>query len=94
MTQRADLPRQIHRMSSARAVSIAILLDAVAALLKGADSKRNSDRVVRMDVERWFAADDREWPFSFVNICGVLDLDPARIRRVLAETRARTVARR
>jgi len=37
------------------------------------------------EVERWFADDDRDWPFSFVNICGALELEPSFVRHGLAE---------
>jgi hypothetical protein len=31
----------------------------------------------------WFASDATNWPFAFACLCDALDLDPARIRRVL-----------
>jgi len=30
---------------------------------------------------RWFASTDRRWPYSFVNICEALGLDPDAVRR-------------
>lgn len=35
------------------------------------------------EAEKWFFSDDASWPFSFVNICSVLYLDPSYIRRGL-----------
>ncbi len=40
------------------------------------------------EVEGWFASDDTRWPFSFVAICGALDLDVASIRAGLRTCRA------
>lgn len=37
------------------------------------------------EVEHWFADDDREWPFSFENICSALELEPSFVRHGLAE---------
>jgi len=45
---------------------------------------------VRDEAVRWFASDDRRWPFSFLNLCDALDLDPAVVR---ARLFARTVPR-
>jgi hypothetical protein len=35
------------------------------------------------EAEAWLFSDDDHWPFSFVNICAALGLDPAYIRREL-----------
>lgn len=42
-------------------------------------------RVQRLaqEAERWFFSDDLSWPFSFVNICTVLSLEPEYVRRGL-----------
>jgi hypothetical protein len=45
------------------------------ALAKG----RRAQRLFR-EVDDWFSAEDWSWPFSFVNICDVLDLDAGYIR--------------
>lgn len=37
------------------------------------------------EVQAWFADDDRDWPFSFVNICAALELEPSFVRHGLAE---------
>ena len=38
------------------------------------------DSVPRHEVDEWFASDDREWPFSFRNVCRALCLDPDDVR--------------
>jgi hypothetical protein len=35
------------------------------------------------DAEEWFFSDSTAWPFSFVNVCAILHLDPNYIRRGL-----------
>ncbi len=32
------------------------------------------------EVRKWFMSDSTRWPFSFLNICEALDLDPPAIR--------------
>jgi hypothetical protein len=56
---------------------------------------RRAQRLFR-EVDEWISADDWSWPFSFVNLCEVLDLDAGYIRtglklwRERAESRAET----
>ena len=49
---------------------------------------RHGERSFR-EVDRWFWADDRQWYFSFVNICEILNLDPTYIRTGLKMWRER-----
>jgi hypothetical protein len=62
---------------------LAVLQDAVAMLLKHAGSARSGPRRLVREAEQWINARNRDWPFSFENICGVLDLDPAAVREGL-----------
>ena len=58
----------------------AILDDAVNVLL---DSRPHGHRVraLRADPEHWLLANDVGWPFSFLNVCRVLGIDPESIRQ-------------
>jgi hypothetical protein len=38
-------------------------------------------RTLRADTEHWLLANDVAWPFSFLNVCRVLGVDPASIRQ-------------
>lgn len=38
------------------------------------------------EAREWFASDSATWPFSFVNVCLALGLEPGYIRRLLART--------
>lgn len=58
----------------------AVLEDAIACFQKQfVRSGRRAQRLAR-EAEEWFFADDYHWPFSFVNICAVLGLEPEYIR--------------
>jgi len=39
----------------------------------------------RSDAVTWVASTDRWWPFSFENICEMLDIDPGEVRRLLQQ---------
>jgi hypothetical protein len=49
---------------------------------------RRAQRLFR-EVDDWISVDDWDWPFSFVNVCAVLDLDPGYIRTGLRLWRER-----
>ena len=38
------------------------------------------EREFYLDAYRWFTSDDSSWPFSFLNVCQVLNLAPETIR--------------
>lgn len=65
----------------------AVLEDAIGCFQK--QFVRKGRRVVRLarEAEEWFWADDLRWPFSFVNVCAALGLDPDYIRRGLKQWR-------
>jgi hypothetical protein len=75
---------------------LAVLQDAVATLLKHAGSAGSGSRRLVREAEQWINARNHDWPFSFENICGVLNLDPAAmregLRRVAGAAPARVVA--
>lgn len=55
----------------------AVLGDALSCLL------RYRGRRLGREAEEWILSDEKAWPFSFVNICQVLDIDPGYIRHRL-----------
>ena len=38
----------------------------------------------RAEVQAWVESDDVAWPFSFLNVCDALDLNPAGVRGCIA----------
>jgi hypothetical protein len=60
-----------------------LLVDAAEALVLGADDPWRDDEVLAAEIRAWVAADDPAWPFSFVNACATLAIDPRRLRREL-----------
>lgn len=65
---------------------LAVLEDALATLLRDPAAGEHDRRLVAA-TERWVAADDADWPFSFVSVCDALDLDASRLRRWVNDLR-------
>ena len=77
------------RRAPERRLVLAVLEDAVTIFLRRDPSRTARDARLTAEVEAWFAADDPCWPFSFVNLCAALEVSPDRLRRALADMRAR-----
>jgi hypothetical protein len=62
---------------------IAILEDAIDCFRKHHSARDHKARQLFEDAEAWILSEDREWPFSFENICELLDFSPEYLRRGL-----------
>ena len=71
----------------------AVLKDALAVLFKyDATQDRRGQRLLA-EAQHWLESDDAYWPFSFVNVCDALGLDPSCVRERVARYRAAQRAR-
>lgn len=59
---------------------VAVLEDAIECFQKHLLARDHKARNLFEDAADWLASDDREWPYSFVSICEVLNLNPAYLR--------------
>jgi hypothetical protein len=73
---------------------VAILEDAVDCYRKHLFARDHKARQLFEDAESWILAEDREWPFSFENICELLDLNPEYLRRGLLTWKEQQLAER
>jgi hypothetical protein len=73
---------------------LAVLEDAVGTFQKYVNARDRSAQKLFAEVEDWFASDDLDWPYSFVNISHALSLDAAYLRSGLMrwQDRQRTPA--
>jgi hypothetical protein len=70
----------------------AVLEDAITCFQKQSRKPgRRAQRLAR-EAEEWLFTDDQQWPFSFLNICHVLDIDPGYIRRGLKQFQKRQLS--
>ena len=50
--------------------------------------RRHEAQRLALEAESWFFSDEVDWPFSFLNICYALHLEPTYIRRGLRNLQA------
>lgn len=70
-----------------RRLMLAVLQDAVECYQKYALARDPKGRMLFEDAEEWIDMCEREWPFSYENICEILGLHPEYIRRGLSKWR-------
>jgi hypothetical protein len=70
-----------------RRLMLAVLEDAVECYQKYALARDPRGRLLFEDACEWIQSGEREWPFSYENICEVLSLHPEYIRRGLSKWR-------
>jgi len=69
-----------------RALMLAVLQQAVAEYCNHIGAAKGCGLHRFEAAQTWIDAEDRAWPFSFVNICDALDVDPDRLRREVKVT--------
>jgi hypothetical protein len=62
---------------------IAMLQDAIECFQKHRGARDETGRELFEDARDWIESDDRRWPFSFENVCALLNLHAGYIRRGL-----------
>lgn len=69
--------------SPALRLMLAVVEDAIACLRNGAGHDAHEYR----EAYRWLFDNDRDWPFSFLNLCDWLGLDASAVRRSIGLTK-------
>ncbi|MCK6554077.1 hypothetical protein L6Q96_05765 [Candidatus Binatia bacterium] len=67
---------------------VAVLQDAIDCFQKHLFARERKARQLYVDAEAWIMSDDRRWPFSFENICDLLDIDAPGLRAGLLRWKA------
>ena len=67
-----------------RRLAIAVLQDAVDCFQKHLRARDRKARQLFLDAEEWICSEDRSWPFSFENICDLLQINAEYLRRGLS----------
>ena len=87
-----DAPLRAHRTRGEVALMVAVLDAAISDFhLQFVKHGLRPQRLAR-EAEEWMRQDDMEWPFSFVNICAVLGVEPDYIRRGLTQLKQKPPA--
>ncbi|MCX8071201.1 MAG: hypothetical protein N3C12_01935 [Candidatus Binatia bacterium] len=75
-----------------RRLMLAVLQDALECYRKYAFARDNRGRQMFLEARDWIFNQDRQWWYSFENICEILGFDPAYLRRQVEEWHARALA--
>jgi hypothetical protein len=70
-----------------RGLMLAVLEDGIRCFL-------STSRIRRDEAEAWMVMRAQNWPFSFVNVCQTLGLEPSAVRQALRVMRERNGTRR
>lgn len=70
---------------------LAVLQDALDCYQKYAFAKDGHGRQLFADADQWISSEDRDWYFSFENICETLEINPAYLRRGVQHWRGRAL---
>lgn len=73
--------RQCRELEPQRRLAIAILRDAIECYREHAGCPTSPSRQLFVDAEAWITSRDREYCFSFENVCDLLGMDPDWIRQ-------------
>jgi hypothetical protein len=76
-----------------RRLVVAVLEDAVDCFQKHIHARDDKARQLFLDAEEWICSQDRSWPFSFENVCDLLQINPEYLRRGLIAWRDRQLNR-
>ncbi len=66
--------------TSQRDLAAGILKQAKQDLRRFRNPTSGVERELYFDAYHWFTSNDYTWPFSFLNVCQLLDLDPEAVR--------------
>ena len=66
--------------TSQRDLAAGILKQATQDLRRFRNPTGGIERELYFDAYHWFISNDYTWPFSFLNVCQLLDLDPEAVR--------------
>ena len=70
---------------------LAVLQDALDCYQKYAFARDGHGRQLFGDADAWIACEDRDWYFSFENICEILEINPQYLRRGVQRWKQRAV---
>jgi len=72
-------------VSPERALALSVVQEALNDLIKYRYSKRRRGQRLYWEAYAWVSGNDREWPYSFVNICESVGLPVEAIREQLLD---------
>ena len=90
--QYLDVFRRSNNLEPEQELMLAILTDAIECILKYLDDPVAMRAKLFGEAHDWLFAQDEREPFSFLNVCEILNFDPSYLRRgIKAKIRAKSV---
>lgn len=84
--------RKKHLLEGEKRLILSVLEDAVECFMKCIDSPTNKGQRLFRDADEWISLEDKQWVFSFDNVCDMLDINPEYMRRGLKQWKERRIA--
>ena len=86
--------RRDSQASGEKALMLAVLEDGIRCFQEHLRNPRSNPRLLSQQAEAWIKAVDYDWPFSFVNVCETLGIDPGALRTALLDWKTKRLVER
>jgi len=84
--------RRKHLLEGEKRLILSVLEDGIECFMKYVDAGTAKGQRLFRDAEEWINQRDKQWIFSFDNVCDMLDINPDYMRRGLREWKEKKVA--
>jgi hypothetical protein len=81
--------RKKHLLEGEKRLILSVLEDAVECFMKCIDASTSKAQRLFRDADEWIGLEDKQWVFSFDNVCDMLDINPDYMRRGLKQWKER-----
>jgi hypothetical protein len=85
--------RRKHLLEGEKRLILSVLEDGIECFMKYVDAPTSKGQKLFRDAEEWINLRDKQWIFSFDNVCDMLDIHPDYMRRGLHEWKQKKLAR-
>jgi hypothetical protein len=84
--------RRKHLLEGEKRLILSVLEDGIECFMKYVDAPTTKGQKLFRDAEEWINLHDKQWIFSFDNVCDMLDINPDYMRRGLREWKEKKLA--
>lgn len=84
--------RRKHLLEGEKRLILSVLEDGIECFMKYVDATTNKGQRLFRDAEEWINLRDKQWIFSFDNVCDMLDINPDYMRRGLHDWKEKKLA--
>jgi hypothetical protein len=84
--------RRKHLLEGEKRLILSVLEDGIECFMKYVDAPTSKGQKLFRDAQEWINLRDKQWIFSFDNVCDMLDINPDYMRRGLLEWKEKKLA--